>query len=111
MLHLSTFDHKALVLFRDAVTGIEKIPNGCIIYCGNIVHKVEEDFDTVYDMLTGQPNNVDNNGTPVFTPPLVKPTDIYPNAFSTYGEKCPVCDVTKEHMHTYDEVAGIETKK
>jgi len=90
MLHLRTLNGKMLVLFRDAVTAIEetevtvmdggvKLLKYTTVYCGNIVHKVIEDFETVYDMMTvktdydmmtGQPEDTDDNGTPVLTPPL-----------------------------------------
>ncbi len=75
MLFLTKIDNLRLVLFRDAVSGLEEIENGTVVYCDAIVHKVKEDFETVFDMMKGWPGDTDDNGTPVFTPPLPPPLE------------------------------------
>ena len=50
MLSLLTLEGRMFVIEHDVITALEEAEDHTMVWCGNQLHRVKEDFETVWDM-------------------------------------------------------------
>ena len=74
MLTLRTLEGRMFSIEHDAITALEEAADHTMVWCGNQLHRVKEDYETVWDMWTGY---ADENDRPEGTLGMIDPQLIH----------------------------------